>query len=366
MAEGTPIHIIRLLDHALVLCAGLTGTLSSLLAKVLEAQHGVPIYEVVFMRGISHLCLVLAMHIWSADHPRALLGETRKHTALIAQRSFMSGMGNLFYFKSITLIPLADTVSLVSSVPLFAGILARLIFAEELRVSDTLACVGAVLGVALIMGPSIGSPVTSDRVVGSACALASALFMALAYVFVRAMSTTTTSGAQMPLSTVLASNAWGVLVMAPVGAFATRSPFFAQTSEPARAPEAWGLLLTMAACGTIMQASLSIALRRMRAVMGTVEMMGAEVTSALVLQSLFTRRTDALPTLTTLAGVIVIFGSSVYGLLLPRQLETDHAKLIDTETGSDVQAGRKTRCGASLCITRRWWTRRTASEGNDE
>ena len=147
--------------------AMLAFSASSALVKVACAH--VPVMEVVFVRGISGAIILFAM----ARHKRVSLGGKRK--GLLLARGACGTVAIMLYYNALMRIPVADTMLLNQSAPVFVLPLAAIFLKERITWRHGLFVLLALFGVTVVIRPS------ADMVnVPGMLALTSAFFAACA------------------------------------------------------------------------------------------------------------------------------------------------------------------------------------------
>ncbi len=157
--------------------AMLAFSASSALVKVACAH--VPVMEVVFVRGIAGAIILFAM----ARHKGVPLAGKRK--GLLLARGACGTVAIMLYYHALTHIPVADTMLLNQSAPIFVLPLAAIFLRERITWRHGLFVLLALFGVTVVIRPS-----TELVNVPGIVALTSAFFSACAYVLVRKLTAT--------------------------------------------------------------------------------------------------------------------------------------------------------------------------------
>ena len=137
-------------------------------------------FEIVFLRQLLGAAVMIPW-LW-----RAGLGALRTRVLpLHGARAVLGYLGMAASYYSVTLIPLADAISLQFTAPLWVAVLAIFVLRESIRFNRWIAIALGFIGVLVIMRP--GFAVIG---IGMLIALAAALFYAGGDVTVRALSRT--------------------------------------------------------------------------------------------------------------------------------------------------------------------------------
>jgi drug/metabolite transporter (DMT)-like permease len=171
----------RQVKGALILVAGvLCFSVMSALGKI--AGQEVPSIEIVFFRSLVGIPLVL---ILALRQRVSLLGKRR---GLLLVRCVSGTVAMMMFFYALTKIPVADTLLLNQTAPIWVLPMAALFLGERITARHVLLAAVALVGVALVIKPSL------DVVnVPGLVALTSAFFVAIAYVSIRKLTATESS-----------------------------------------------------------------------------------------------------------------------------------------------------------------------------
>jgi drug/metabolite transporter (DMT)-like permease len=145
------------------------------------------------------------------------------------------------WFAALTMIPLAQLVSIEFTMPLWTALLAAAFLGERLSARKLLAVVVGVIGVGVIVRPAAGALAP-----GQLIALAAALGFAVSVVMVKSL--TRTDGA-------VAIMFWMLVVQSAIGLL----PALWVWRWPT--PTAWALLVVIAFCGTFSHYCMTRAMR---------------------------------------------------------------------------------------------------------
>ena len=160
--------------------AGAALCFSVSIGLVRQLSESMSTFEIVFLRQLLG-AVVMIPWLW-----RAGLGALRTQVLpLHGVRAAFGYLGMAASYYSVTLIPLADAVSLQFTSPLWVALLAIFVLGESIRFNRWVAIALGFVGVLVIMRPGF-APIG----IGMLIALASALFYAGGDVTVRALSRT--------------------------------------------------------------------------------------------------------------------------------------------------------------------------------
>ncbi len=142
-----------------------------------------PVSEIVFVRSLISIVLTL---ISLQSLGISAWGERR---GLLLVRGLLGTVALLFFFEAISNLPLAAATVLQYTYPTFTALAAWLLLGERIRRRIGLAVLLGWLGITLVVQPEwIGAGVAGLPLSIVLIALGGALFTALAYVSVRALS----------------------------------------------------------------------------------------------------------------------------------------------------------------------------------
>lgn len=153
----------------------------AMLVKVASAR--LPTGEIVLARGVVTLALSYAM-LWRARLPPPAPWGAQRGRLLL--RGLLGFAGLSTYYAALAHLPVGEAVTLQQTVPLLTALLAWWLLGERIGASTLVAIATGIAGVLLIVHPSGAG---ADAL-GIACALASAVTSALAYVTVRTLART--------------------------------------------------------------------------------------------------------------------------------------------------------------------------------
>lgn len=127
----------------------------------------VPIFELVFLRGVMGVALTLP---WLYRAGPGALRTSRM--GLYTSRVVMVYFGQLAWFYALANLPLSDATALIFTLPLFSVLLAGMLLREQVGIHQWLATVVGFAGALIIIRPGV---------ITFSLAAAAALFTALTY-----------------------------------------------------------------------------------------------------------------------------------------------------------------------------------------
>ena len=212
---------------------------ASLLALVKRAsESGIALPEIMFWRQAIPVPLLLA-YLWVSG------GLDRLRTRRLGSHAKRAGLGMtnmVLNFGAVILLPLAESTALGFTTPLFAVVLAALVWRQHIGPWRWTAVALGFAGVIVIAHPG-GAAIAP---LGAAVALTAALLIAVINFQIRDLGRT-----EHPITTSFYFAAFG----APLAAVAL--PFYMTAHTPAQ----WGLLIGIGVTGTLFQLLLTASLR---------------------------------------------------------------------------------------------------------
>lgn len=169
--------------------------------KALVQVHEMPAAQVVFFRGL--ICVALTLVVLKRQPATRRI----ERPGLLVLRGAFGFCGLLLYSLALAELPLADTMALQYTHPIFGALLAAACLGERLHRRAPLGLALCALGALIILRPT-----GEGSAYGNLLGLASGFFSALAYICVRALSRTE-STAMIILSFHLACIIGGGLFM---------------------------------------------------------------------------------------------------------------------------------------------------------
>ncbi len=230
-----------LLALGLRLLAALALATMAMLVK-LAGERGAHLVEMIFWR--QALTAVL-LGVGLAVTGKLALLRTRRLGAH-GRRAVTGTVGMMFTYGAVLLLPLAEATTLGFTAPIFAVLIALVLFAEKIGPYRWSAIVIGFTGVLVVMGPGLGSGDGAVTVAGVVVGLIAPLMVALISFQVQDLNTT-----ESAWSIVF----WFTALSAPVLALAL--PFVLGPHDSVT----WGIILAMALCGALAQVLLTLSLR---------------------------------------------------------------------------------------------------------
>ncbi|MFD1696591.1 DMT family transporter [Roseibium aestuarii] len=143
----------------------------------------VPVGEIVFARNFFGMWPVLIMVALRGELMQAF--RTRNVMGHLG-RSLVGVTAMVFSFTAFALLPLPDATAIGFATPLLVVVLAWAVLGEVVRVYRWSAVIVGFLGIVIILSPHLGrGDFTGAEALGAVCAAMSALFAAMAMIFVR-------------------------------------------------------------------------------------------------------------------------------------------------------------------------------------
>jgi len=156
------------------------------MVKLLDGAY--PVGEVIFARSFFGMFPVLLVIAWQGKVSEAFV--TRRPWGHIS-RAVVGGTAMSLWFAALALLPLPDATAISFSAPLMTVALAAVILREKVRAYRWSAVVVGFLGILIILSPHLsGAAPTEEASLGAMLAFASAIFMALAMITVRRLTST--------------------------------------------------------------------------------------------------------------------------------------------------------------------------------
>ncbi len=90
-------------------------------------------------------------------------GNTNTEIRVVAMRGFFGGCGFIFYYYSISVLPLGDAMTLFSLTPIQTLFLAKIFLNEQIKYNQIIATIASVVGAMLIAGPSFLTFASQDE-----------------------------------------------------------------------------------------------------------------------------------------------------------------------------------------------------------
>jgi drug/metabolite transporter (DMT)-like permease len=191
-----------------------------------EAARELSVFQIMLMRSV----LGMAM-LWPLVHAAGGLAAMR--TARLPQHALRNTIhyaAQYGWFLALTLIPLAQVVSIEFTMPIWSAALAVVFLGERMNARKWLAIVLGLVGVAVIVRPRAG-----ELDVGQLIALAAALGFAVSVILVKSLTRT---------DAAVAISFWMLVVQSAIGLI----PALMVWQWPS--PHTWGWVVVVAFCGT--------------------------------------------------------------------------------------------------------------------
>ncbi|KAJ2558038.1 hypothetical protein EV175_000995 [Coemansia sp. RSA 1933] len=196
MAEREKQRRDELKGYVFMALSALGFASNSLCVKAL-AVAGFPSLEIVFARSVMQLGLGLLGCLYYGISPVGRGGWSVRR--LLVLRGAAGAFGNACFFYAVTKMTLADATVVFFTSPVFSAVFAYVILGEPYGVFDRVASVVCLLGIVLVLKPSmvfgegpilLEVPSTGSQSRGAAAALVGAMSGALAYCAVRKVGRT--------------------------------------------------------------------------------------------------------------------------------------------------------------------------------
>jgi drug/metabolite transporter (DMT)-like permease len=191
-----------------------------------EAARELSVFQIMLLRST----LGMAM-LWPLVHAAGGLAAVR--TARLPQHTLRNAVhyaAQYGWFVALTLIPLAQVVSIEFTMPIWAAALAVLFLGERMSGRKWVAVLLGLVGVAVIVRPGAG-----DLSAGQLIALASAFGFAVSIVLVKSLTRT---------DAAVTISFWMLVVQSAIGLV----PALMVWQWPSA--QAWGWVVVVAFCGT--------------------------------------------------------------------------------------------------------------------
>ncbi len=191
-----------------------------------ETTRELHVFQVMELRSLIGLAMLVPVVVANGG-PRALRTE---HIGRHIFRNVAHYGAQFSWLMALTLIPLAQVISIEFTMPIWTAFLAVLFLRERMGVWKNVAVVAGLVGVAIIVRP-FGGPIN----VGQLIALAASVGFAISVIMVKSMTRT---------DKVVAILFWMMLIQSAMGLLPALYEW--------RAPSlyVWGWLLVIAFCGT--------------------------------------------------------------------------------------------------------------------
>jgi drug/metabolite transporter (DMT)-like permease len=214
------------IPHAAAWMAGWLTLMVVIAVAGREATRELSVFQIMLMRSVLGMVL-----LWPLVHAAGGLSAMRtQRLPQHAARNVVHYAAQYGWFVALTLIPLAQLVSIEFTMPIWSAVLAVFFLGERMNGRKWLAVVLGLVGVAVIVRPSAG---TVDA--GQLIALACAFGFAISVVLVKSLTRT---------ESAVAIIFWMLVVQSAIGLV----PALMVWQWPS-AP-IWGWVVVVAFCGT--------------------------------------------------------------------------------------------------------------------
>jgi drug/metabolite transporter (DMT)-like permease len=222
MQANTPPSI----PHAAAWMAGWLTLMVVIAVAGREATRELSVFQIMLMRSVLGMAL-----LWPLVHAAGGLSAMRTpRLPQHAARNVVHYAAQYGWFVALTLIPLAQLVSIEFTMPIGSAVLAVFFLGERMNARKWLAVVLGLVGVAVIVRPSAG---TVDA--GQLIALACAFGFAISVVLVKSLTRT-----EAAITVIF----WMLVIQSAIGLV----PALLVWQWPSA--QTWGWVLVVAFCGT--------------------------------------------------------------------------------------------------------------------
>lgn len=162
-------------------------TVVSLIRLLNQTTH-IHALEIAFFRNLFSLLIMVP---WILRVPREVLRTRRP--VMHALRSACGLTAMMLWFYSVTIMPLAEAVTLSFTKPLFATLLAAVLLRETVRLRRWSATAIGFLGVLVVLRPGTSMATGSEALIG----LAGAMVLAATMMFIKSLARTERTATMM-------------------------------------------------------------------------------------------------------------------------------------------------------------------------
>lgn len=236
--DGSVARPRPLLALGLRLLTALSLATMAMLVKLGE-QRGVHLLEMIFWRQFITVIIITAL---LATLGRLADIHTRRFSAH-ARRAIYGITGMVFVYGAVILLPLAEATTISFTTPMFAVLLALVLFKEKIGLYRWSAVIVGFAGVAIVIQPGGGDAIDP---LGVVVGLIAAFMVALISFQVQDLNKTET-----PYGIIF----WFTALTTPLAALAL--PFVIAPHDPLT----WGIVLAMSLAGATAQLLLTTSLR---------------------------------------------------------------------------------------------------------
>ena len=222
MQANTPPSI----PHAAAWMAGWLTLMVVIAVAGREATRELSVFQIMLMRSVLGMVL-----LWPLVHAAGGLSAMRtQRLPQHAARNVVHYAAQYGWFVALTLIPLAQLVSIEFTMPIWSAVLAVFFLGERMNGRKWLAVVLGLVGVAVIVRPSAGS-VDAGQLIALACAFG----FAISVVLVKSLTRT-----EAAITVIF----WMLVIQSAIGLV----PALLVWQWPSA--QTWGWVLVVAFCGT--------------------------------------------------------------------------------------------------------------------
>lgn len=281
------------IPHAAAWMAGWLTLMVVIAVAGREATRELSVFQIMLMRSVLGMVL-----LWPLVHAAGGLSAMRTpRLPQHAARNVVHYAAQYGWFVALTLIPLAQLVSIEFTMPIWSAVLAVLFLGERMNGRKWLAVVLGLVGVAVIVRPSAG---TVDA--GQLMALACAFGFAISVVLVKSLTRT-----EAAINVIF----WMLVIQSAIGLV----PALLVWQWPSA--QTWGWVLVVAFCGTYSHYCFARAMQHAdTTVVVPMDFLRVPLT-ALVGWLVYSEQVDLL---TGLGVLLILAGNALNLLRWPRQV----------------------------------------------
>lgn len=281
------------IPHAAAWMAGWLTLMVVIAVAGREATRELSVFQIMLMRSVLGMAL-----LWPLVHAAGGLSAMRTpRLPQHAARNVVHYAAQYGWFVALTLIPLAQLVSIEFTMPIWSAVLAVLFLGERMNARKWLAVVLGLVGVAVIVRPSAG---TVDA--GQLIALACAFGFAISVVLVKSLTRT-----EAAINVIF----WMLVIQSAIGLV----PALLVWQWPSA--QTWGWVLVVAFCGTYSHYCFARAMQHAdTTVVVPMDFLRVPLT-ALVGWLVYSEQVDLL---TGLGVLLILAGNALNLLRWPRQV----------------------------------------------
>lgn len=281
------------IPHAAAWMAGWLTLMVVIAVAGREATRELSVFQIMLMRSVLGMAL-----LWPLVHAAGGLSAMRTpRLPQHAARNVVHYAAQYGWFVALTLIPLAQLVSIEFTMPIWSAVLAVFFLGERMNGRKWLAVVLGLVGVAVIVRPSAG---TVDA--GQLIALACAFGFAISVVLVKSLTRT-----EAAITVIF----WMLVIQSAIGLV----PALLVWQWPSA--QTWGWVLVVAFCGTYSHYCFARAMQHAdTTVVVPMDFLRVPLT-ALVGWLVYSEQVDLL---TGLGVLLILAGNALNLLRWPRQV----------------------------------------------